>query len=164
MLRVSKSFADAGGILDVLRWGHEHSVYAKRTFHEAEANRIICSAIQRNGFKSPAGTFVMVSEIDGEIQGFIIGALAPIYNVHVELGASDIFWIAKPKCPVRDRVGLMLGLVDWAKHHPKCVEVNTTVSDAMGGAESAMKILEKIGFERSGSIFRMEFGDTGVSE
>lgn len=156
MLRTTKGFADAPGILDVLRWGHEHSVYAKRTFHEAEANRIICQAIQRNGFTSPAGTFVMVSEVEGEIQGFIIGVLQPVYHVHTELGATDLFWIARPKCPARDRVGLMLGLVDWAKAHPKCVEITAAASDAMGGAEKATKILEKLGFERSGSIFRME--------
>ena len=47
--------------------------------------------------------------------------------------------------------------VDWAKQHPKCVEVNTTVSDAMGGAESAMKILEKIGYQKFGSLYRIVF-------
>jgi hypothetical protein len=158
MIRPPKSFADALSIVEVLKWAHENSVYSKLTFDELEANRLICQAIQRHGFKSRAASFVHVSEVEGKVEGFIIGALTPVYHCHKEVGASDLYWITTPKCPVRDRVGLMLAMVDWAKAHPHVVEITSATSGAMKGAEGAAKILGKLGFEPFGSIYRMEVG------
>jgi hypothetical protein len=156
MIRPPKSFADALGILDVLKWAHENSVYSKLTFDEREAHRLICTALQRHAHKNRGGSFVQVAEVKGKIEGFLIGALTPVYHCHIEVGASDLYWITTPKCPVRDRVGLMLAMVDWAKAHPHCVEITSATSGAMKGADGAAKILVKLGFEPFGSIYRME--------
>lgn len=156
MLRPPKSFADALGILDVLKWGHENSAYRHLSFDEREANRVICHAIQKHSHKNASGTFVQLSDVDGKIEGFIIGVLNPVYHCHVEMGATDLWWITKPKCPARDRVGLMMALTDWGRAHPRCVEITSSASDAMGGADKAARILEKLGFKPFGSIYRME--------
>jgi hypothetical protein len=156
MLRGPKSFADAVGILDVLRAAHASSVYKHLSFDEKEANRVICQAIQRHGFKTPAGTFVQVSEVAGKIEGFIIGMLHSVYHCHLEMAATDLWWITTPQCPVRERVGLMMTMVDWARAHPRVVEITSSASDAMGGADKAARILEKLGFKPFGSIYRME--------
>lgn len=156
MLRGPKSFADVLGIIDVLRWGHENSAYRGLTFDEKEANSVVCQAVQRHAHKNRTGSFVQVSEVEDKIAGFIIGVLQPVYHVHREVGATDLFWITQPKCPVREKVGLMLSLVDWAKAHPHCVEITSAASDAMGTASKAAPILEKLGFKPFGSIYRME--------
>lgn len=163
MLRGPNGFADALGILDVLRWAHAHSVYAGLTFDEVEANRVICHAIQKHGHKNASGTFVQVSEVEGKVEGFIVGVLTRVYHCHVEVGASDLWYITTPRCPARDRVGLMVTFTDWAERHPKCVEVTVAASGAMGAEDRFVKILDKLGYEKFGSLYRKAFAKHAVA-
>ena len=155
MIRAAKGFADVTDMIEVVRWAHERSLTGL-TFDEAEANRVLCSAIQRNGFKSPAATWVQVAEnADGDVTGFLLGVLQPAMQCSKELAATDLWWLAKPDCTLRDYVGMMLSFVDFAKAHPRVAEVQSVPDDYSGRGEKAAKALEKIGFTRSGNIYRI---------
>lgn len=142
-------------MVDIMRWGYGQSdLYRGRaTLDEIETNRIVCQAIQRSGFKAEGGTWVRVAEKDGAVEGFIIGIKHRVYQCAVELGCTDLWWIATPRCGARDRIGLMKSMIEWAKASPKIIEVASYPSDVMGGAEAAERILMKLGFARSGSHF-----------
>ena len=156
MLRPPRSFADATDMLAIVRWAHERSL-PNLTFDGAEANRVICSALQRHGFKSPSATWVQIAENrDGDLTGFLLGALQPVNHCSKELAAVDLWWLAKPECSLRDFVGMMLSFVDFAKAHPRVAEVQSAPDDYSGRGEKAAQALEKIGFTRSGSIYRMQ--------
>lgn len=149
------TYSDAPRMCEIMRWGYSRSdLYRGRaTLDEVETNRIVCQAIQRHGFRHEGGTWVQVAEKDGAVEGFIIGIKSRVYQCAVEHSASDLWWIATPRCGMRDRIGLMKSLVAWAKASPKIIEVASYPSDVMGGAEAAEKILLRLGFQRSGSHF-----------
>lgn len=156
MIRTPK-YTDAAEMVALLGDAHTRSVYAGRLdFDEGEANRIICSAIQRHGFKSASGTWAQVACKDDRILGMIVGALQPVYLVHKQLCATDLFFVTAKGCPVRDAVALMDSFVQWGKAHPKVVEIQCGATGVMGSETAAAKILSRLGLEPFGSIHRME--------
>lgn len=149
-------FRDVPAMIEVLRWAHGKAPFSAE-FDEREANRALCQSIQRNGFTSPSGTWVRVARnADGDITGFIVGVLQPVYHCSKELTAIDLWWVAKQECTARDFVGLMLSMVDWAEKHPKAVEIQSVPDDFCGRGAKAAAALEKLGFTLSGNVYRRE--------
>ena len=148
--------SDIQGMVDVLRWGHQNSLYAHLTFNEREAARIVMACISRHGKKNQAGTWVQVADKEGEVVGLIVGVLNRVYEVAEEMVASDVWWLATPACGGRDRGGLMLSLRNWAQRPPKCHELAVVASDVMGTAAAAEHVLAHMGLEKCGGIWRMD--------
>ena len=152
------TLSDVGAMVDVLRYTHARSIYAgKVALDERKANAVIVNAITRHGFKTESGTWCMVSERDGEIDGLIIGALQPVYQILADLcTASDLFWVTTAKASARDKVGLMLSFVDWAKAHRKVFDIICATPPTAGDPEKAGKIMRALGFEAFGGLWRIE--------
>ena len=152
------TLSDVGAMVDVLRYTHARSIYAGRlALDERKASAVMVNSIQRHGFKTEAGTWAMVAERDGRVEGYIIGLLHPVYHVLADLcTATDLHWITTPKASPRDKVGLMFGMVNWAKAHPKCFDIICATPPTAGDPEKAAKIMRAIGFEAFGGLWRIE--------
>ena len=151
------TLSDLPGMGEVLRDIHSRSVYAgKAAINPRLANSVFAQSIQRHGGKGESGTWCMVSESEGEITGLIIGMLHPIYQVGEMCTATDLFWITTEKASARDRVGLMLSMVDWAKSHKKVFDIVCAASAAVSDPEKVGKIMRALGFEPFGSLWRIE--------
>lgn len=151
------TLSDVPGMSDVLDDIHARSVYAgKATINPALARSVLAQSIQRHGGKGEGGTWCMVSESDGTVTGFIIGMLHPIYQVGEMCTATDLFWITTEKASARDRVGLMLSMVDWAKAHKKVFDIICASPATVSDPEKLGKIMAALGFEPFGSLWRIE--------
>lgn len=151
------TFGDIPRLVSILEDAHARSHYAESSVNvdAKEAKRILVNAIQRHGTKN-GGSFVMVAETAGKVEGFILGVVARIYHVGDRLMASDLFWICTPDVDPRDPVRLMKAMIAWAKTCPGVVEVQVGSTSVVQDPEKSARILEAIGMKPYGLINRME--------
>jgi hypothetical protein len=152
------TFGDIPGIVAVILEGHNRSHYrdSSCSVDVAEAKRFLVNAIQRHGSHKLGATWVAVSETDGRITGFIVGTLARISVFGDKLFASDLFWFATEDVSPTDPVRLMKGMVEWARAAPDCIEVKCGTQAVVGDPKKAGRILEHLGMQHYGEIYRME--------
>ncbi len=156
MIRRATSL-DIPAIAGVLGWAYERSIYAgKVAIDRFEANRVLTNAIQRHGGKGVTGTWVTVAVKDHVVCGFIIGVLSPVYHIGDRCTASDLYWLSTDYASPMDSARLMLGFREWALAHPKVFDIVCGATGAMGDWEKAGGMLERMGLERHGAIYRQE--------
>jgi hypothetical protein len=146
------TFSDIPAMRRVLQWAYDHSAYAGGPcgFDEKEATRLLVHAVQ--GHK--AGAFVQVAEHEGAIEGLIVGMKARVYHVGTRNMASDLFWVATDKVHARDPRLLMKAFIAWAKGEPDVIEIRCGVTAVLQDPDKAGRILESLGMERYGAIYR----------
>lgn len=152
-------FADIPAIVLILHEAYPASHYARTgsaKIDDAEAKRLLVNSIQRNGSTNGGGCFVAVAEKEGAVEGFILGTLTRVYSIFDKLSATDLFWLGSPRCDPRDAIQLMKGMIEWAKSSPHLVEIKCGTTAIMDDPERAGRILERLGMEPYGKIFRME--------
>jgi hypothetical protein len=98
----------------------------------------------------------MVSERDGAVDGLIVGVLNPVYMIGDLCTATDLWWVSTDRTSARDRVGLMLSMVDWAKAHRKVFDIVCAASGAVTDPARVDKIMVALGFVRFGGLWRIE--------
>lgn len=159
MIRDAK-FTDIPAIVGVMQDAMARSHYAGGAIGDIDVpytKKLLVTAIQRHGHKNGGACWVQVAETAGIITGFIVGTLDRVYAVGTRLMATDLFWLTSPNVEPMDSIALMRGMVAWAESCPQVVEIKcgatTTVND---DAMKAGKILERLGLERYGVIFRKE--------
>jgi hypothetical protein len=151
LIRRAKA-TDIPAMVGVIREGANRSIEANRlTFDETAVKQLLMAMVNQS-----ARNWVAVSDNDGVIEGLLAGTTMPVYHVAEELEATDVFWIATEACPVRDRILLMTGFIDWAKAHKRIVRIQCGVTNIIQGSERAGKILERSGFDSFGHLYRME--------
>lgn len=153
------NFADIPAILRLLQEGHLRSHYAGTgaNIDEAEAKRLLVASIQRHGHTHGGGCWVQVSEGQNGIDGLILGTLVRVYAILDKLMASDIFWLVNENADPRAAIGLMRGMVAWAKSSPHVIEIKCgTTSIISEDPARAGRILEHMGMKPYGNIYRLE--------
>lgn len=152
-------FADIPAIVMVLQEAYLRTHYAKSGLAEMdtpEAKRLLVASIQRHGGKNGGSTWVQVSETDGAVTGFILGTLARVYSIGDRLMATDLFWLTSPAADPLDAMRLMRGMIEWASGVPHCVEIHCGTTAIMNDPAGAGKMLERLGMEQYGNLYRME--------
>lgn len=147
-------FQDIPRIRAILREAYERSDYVKGLcgFDDGEATRLLAHGIQQHG----AETLVCVAERNGTVEGFIFGVLSRVYHVGDRNMASDLFWLATENVDPRDPRRLMKAMVAWGRSMPNVVEIRCGATAILQDPESAGRILESLGMDRYGLIYRME--------
>lgn len=152
-------FADIPAIVMLLQEAYPSSHYAKTGSAEidvAEAKRLLVTSIQRHGHLHGGGCYVAVAEKNGAVEAFILGTLVRVYSIFNKLSATDLFWLASPRADPRDAIGLMKQMIKWAKTCPHLVEIKCGTTAILEDPEKAGRILEHLGLEPYGNIYRME--------
>lgn len=153
MLRTAKP-SDAGRIVDLLAETHLRSRYAALPFDRRFTHGLVAQAIQRTPGDHDGGCLVVVEEVDGAVEAFVIGTLSRVYLILDALSAKDLFLVASPKASLLAARKLLGAYIAWAERNPKVYEIELTHTDVtpqsaeMGGIYSAM------GFEPFGHAFR----------
>lgn len=169
MIRAAKS-TDAFALVNILKERFPETRYAGRcAIDELVARRMFAQAAQRNGGTTEGATFLMVSERNGEIEAFIMGALSRIYNVFDALAASDIFLIGRKDCDPRAMNRLIDQYLAWADGNPKVLEVSLSWADSIPGNETIMAAYGRRGFALCAQTFRRDtlrpiLEDRGMSD
>lgn len=144
-------------MLGVLREGHKQSVYAEAgEIDEKEAYSLLVNVIQRHNARGKAGTWVQVIDAGSSLEGLIVGVLQPVYQIGTRCTATDLFWLGSRRASAREKIGLMWSLTEWAKGHKHAYDIVCTGSGAFPDPERAHRILEHLGFERFGGLWRMK--------
>jgi hypothetical protein len=138
---------------EILRAGYQASIEGQSlTFDEGAAKQRIFYCVSQT-----ARNWAGVAVKDDVVEGFLCAVTQPVYGCAVELETSDLWWYATGACSKRDKYALMLAYVDWAKAHPKIKRAWIGATKIMGDEiDKAEKVLEHIGMERWGSVWRME--------
>lgn len=157
MIRPAK-FSDITGVIEVMQDAHRRSVYADSAeFDREDAKQLMARSIQRHGHKNMGGTLVMVSEVNGNIEGFMVAMLDQVYPCLKQMVATDLLFILTEKADSRDARAMLKAIEEWAQDNPKVIELRLGVMDAITDWQRTAKLYRRLGFEQCGGIFNKRF-------
>jgi hypothetical protein len=117
-----------------------------------EAKALFARCLQRHGGTNAGATLVMVSETNGVMEGFIIGALDRIYHIGTKLMATDIYFIMLPRADPRDSLKLFKAFEAWAWNNPKVIEIKLGTTFEYG-KRPVDKIYVRNGYAVTGNLY-----------
>lgn len=151
-------FVDIPHIARVFEDGFQRSIYADATTYDlVEFKQMMARALQRHGHQNNGGSLVMVSERDGQVEGFLIGILDSVYPCLKALMATDLLFIMSENADGRDAAVMLKRLIKWAESNPKVTEVHLGVTSAIGDWERTAKLYQRLGLQQCGAMFRKGF-------
>jgi hypothetical protein len=155
------TFADIPRLFDLIAAMHRGSRYAAvATLDEKAAKAMLVQSIQRHGGTAAGSTLVMVAEdAAGTVQGFVVGMLARLYDIGVELMATDWMFHAAPGAPPRAAGRLIDAVIGWAAANPRVLVQRYGVTDALGDPARTGRLFARRGFRAAGAIFERTRGD-----
>lgn len=157
MIRKAKA-VDTPRIAELIEEGYARSSYVTHgTLDIAKAKRIIVNAIQRDGLMNEGGWCVRVAEANGTVEGFVVGYLSRVYDIGDKLLARDWMLYGSPRCPTVDRIGLLDALDEWASANPKVLDLEVSVTDAVGDWKRVGQLYERRGLEQVGAVYRRRY-------
>lgn len=158
MIRDAKA-VDIPAIIGFLVDRYACSHYAKAGLAQIDVmhtKKLLLMAIHRHNHKTENACWVQVVEHAGQICGLMVATMARVYTIGDKLMATDVLFATNGFAQPSDAGRLLLGMVQWAKRSPYCTEIKCGVTSIIGDPERAGKLLQRLGMERYGSIFRME--------
>jgi hypothetical protein len=117
-LRTAKP-GDTSRIVDILVEMHPGSRYAHLPLDKRMARSLVMQAIQRNMGDHDGGCLVVVEEVDGVVEAFIIGTLSRVYMIVDALKATDLFLVATPRASLLTARRLLGAYIAWAERNPR---------------------------------------------
>jgi hypothetical protein len=152
MIRPAK-FGDIPRLTDLMREMQGRSCYAHCTLEEGRFKEICRQAIQAHG----GSACLFVAERDGQVQGFVIGALERLYGIAKERYASDLLTYTAEGADARDGIGLYDALLAWAEEVAEAfdvVAIELGATDAVSDHQRTGRLLERKGLTQYGAIYR----------
>ncbi len=148
--------ADLATLFEMVGQMHSESEFLKRGIQLSPAlvRSFLINGVQRHGAQHAGSTLFNVVERGGEIQGFMLGLLQPVYCVCLDLEARD-FWLYCTKKAPKIAPGLLVDrYIAWAESNPKVKDIILSWTDVVGvdGAKIG-KLYRRKGFQRRGEIF-----------
>lgn len=122
---------------------------------EPAAKGLLRDAVVRNGRTNDGGTLFNVIEVDGQLVGFMIGALQRVYMIGNRLEAQDIYLFCSPAAPVRAPERLIDAYIEWAASNAKVAEITLSFTN-VGGVKVAKlaRLYKRKGFSQIGQIWK----------
>lgn len=151
-------FVDVNALVDMLVEQQRGSIYAGKVAVDKDHTRkMLAAMIHRHGGIHDGGTCVYVAT-DGvsEVCGFVVGVLARVYHIGVELMAQDAFLVVTKKAPRAAATQLLEAYIAWAEASPKVREIQLSHSAAIPGSERIGTLYRRKGFAPFGQSFRRE--------
>jgi hypothetical protein len=150
-------FGDIPRIIAILNEKFVDSAYNGVTeIDQNAAKSLIFNAIQRHGHKTEGGTFVIVCETNGVVEGFLAAVLQRTYLIGTGLTATDMFFVTTSEAHPRDAGKMLSAMMTWAKGCPKVVEVMMAVTGVMGDWTRNEKMLSRQKLKLFGAVYRKE--------
>ena len=148
---------DIPRMTEIIHDAARSTIYAANcTFDEAHARHMLTQAIAQRGKREDGGTFCVVHEVDGRVEGMLILVLCRVYLVAHQLRAMDLLWYcAKGAAPGAGLRMLKAGLA-WCGKVPGLVEVDIVPTDIAGDPRRVGRLLQRLGFNECGRMYRKE--------
>jgi len=149
---------DIPRICEILTEAHKSTIYANQghNIDQGRMKSVLISAIQSHMFNPMGEFFAEVCEVDGAVEGFIIGISVPVYLIGEKNQVSDLFWLATDKVNPSEPIKLMKNMIDWAKKKPDVIEVRCGTTPIVQSPKLAGKMLKRLGLKPYGEFYRKE--------
>lgn len=147
-------FADIPRICELMVEAQPRSAYAELDEVDVpHVKKLLMAAIPRHGFTNAAGTWVMVAEEAGQVEGSLFGMLDRVQSVGRRLFATDVWWFISDRADPRDGLRLLDSFDAWAWSVPGVVVIQNGATDVIGNAERTGRILQRRGRRMIGGIY-----------
>ena len=156
MIRFAR-MTDIPRLIDIIHGAAKKTTYARNcTFDEPHAQHLLTTAILQHGKREDGGTFCVVHEAKGKVQGFLILGLGRVYLVAHQLRALDLFWFVTDRAQAGAGLRMLSAGVEWCRKVPGLIEVSIVATDVAGDPQRVGRLLERQGFSEAGRMYRKE--------
>lgn len=160
--------AKASDIMRVLVIADEarrNSVYAQRCpIDRGYAQKFFAKAVHTHGFHHHGGTFFLVSERNGMVEGYFLGVLDRIYQIGERLVALEVHTLLSPRASRRDWSVMVSRFIAWAEGNDDVLEIFMAQSTLMGTEDRRYATaLKRKGFAHCGTNFIRPVREPGAA-
>ena len=141
-------FKDFPRLFAISRRAHQNSVY--RNFRPCIAT---CTQMFRVFISNENGK-IWVYELDGKIEGFLVGLVAPFFFSD-RMVATDQLFLVTDKGKLGG-VRLLKTFEAWARSHPKVSAILHMIGYGMKNWEKTASLYRKTGMDKIGEIYLKE--------
>ena len=136
---------DVSGIMELVKEAHSHSIsrFVKLDHKTLRTNVQVCILSSEH--------FVVVAELDGKIEGAMIGVTHQLWYSKKKQAADLFFYVTEKGIGVG--ANLMRRFISWAKDNPGVKEIILGVTSGIGDSERTKKLYERMGAMRIGDTF-----------
>ncbi|WP_420411599.1 hypothetical protein [Roseibium sp.] len=145
---------DIPRLLEILADAHSRSIYADVCGIDRTRAKTLLMEVIRASFDGEA--YAAVAEVQGQVEGFILGVEEPLYLIGDKSLVTDLFWVATSRVNPRDPRQLMAGMVEWGQTRPHAVEIRCGTTPVIQEPEKAARMLKRLGFKPYGQFSRLE--------
>tara|TARA_R100000656_G_C3925301_1_gene123695 strand:- start:230 stop:679 length:450 start_codon:yes stop_codon:yes gene_type:complete len=136
---------DISGIMDLVKEAHSRSVsqFVKLDPQTIRKNVQICIL--------SAEHFVLVVELDGKIEGTLIGVTHQLWYSRRKQATDLFFYVTDTGTGWGAK--LMRRFISWAKDNPGVKEIMVGITSGIGDADRTKRLYERMGAVRIGDTF-----------
>ena len=136
---------DISGIMELVKEAHSSSIsrFVKLDPKTVRTNVQVCIL--------SAEHFVVVAELDGKIEGAMIGVTHQLWYSRKKQATDLFFYVTEEGIGVG--ANLMRRFISWAKDNPGVKEIMLGTTSGIGDVERTKKLHERMGAMRIGDTF-----------
>ncbi len=150
------AFSDQPRLLEVMEDAQARSCFAGAQIDYGRAKMMLQHCIGMSGQARPGNSSTFVAEGGGQIQAFLVGTIAPLYEcLNINL-ATDLIWYARAEADPRAAIGVLRHFHQWAAKCPGTVLIRHGITDAICDHERTGLALRRAGFRQCGAIYEKE--------
>lgn len=157
MIRIA-NYVDIPRIIELLHECHARSIYAEKVKpNEDFAEGCLLSFLHNHGNPNAGGTFVIVSENKGAVEGVFAAVLEPICFNMDALSPRPLILYQSERARPLDAKYMLDAYVAWSEANPKVVDTRGDYADYVQvGADRIDRLYARAGFQKVGSHYRKE--------
>jgi hypothetical protein len=148
--------ADLPRLRELVEEMHERSEFKARGIELSSrlVQSFLFDGLRKHGGQHAGSTLLNVVDFRGQVEGFMLALLQPVYAVCTKLEAVDFWLFATKRAPKLAPARLIDEYLTWAQSCPKVVDIILSWTDVVGvdGAKLA-RLYQRKGFRRRGEIF-----------
>lgn len=147
--------ADVVALMDLIQTALEKSAYAGRGDLDRDyAGAVLRRSMHFNGKSAAGATLILVSEKDGNIEGYFFGILDRVYQFGKPLAAHEVHFYLTDKADARDAIRILDAFEAWADGNDKVIEKRIGASNFMGETDPRFAaLLERKGFTKGATVY-----------
>jgi hypothetical protein len=150
------STSDLQRVLALVMEMYRRSEFAQRgcTVNQKIVRALLLGGVQRHGGQHAGSMLFNVAEFRGQVEGFMLSQLQPVYAIGDQLEAFDIFLYCSKKAP-KVSVGLLIdAYAQWAQSCPKVVDIALSWTDVVRvDGRKLARLYQRKQFRKRGEIF-----------
>lgn len=146
---------DVPALLALIQGALDKSAYAGRGEIDIDfASATMRRAMHFNGKHGLGACLILVSEKDGNLEGYFFAMLDRVYQFGKPLCAHEVHLYLTDDADARDAIRILDAFEEWADTNPRVIEKRIGASNFMGETDPRFGLLlERRGWEKAATVF-----------